>query len=366
MYFCKSCNYSTKDRSNYNKHKKSKKHLKKLKAKSNPSDNPPIIEKNIDTSYKPVSIDTNTSSRPHAADHICPHCGVRYTRLDNLKRHEGKCVSKKLQDKDIELKSLKQKLDETTKQKDEYHNYYKQLLEISNNRLNTDNIGAFNYIINHYNNADPLKEITYKEYKKARNMTYIKNTPHDEQIIEDIFVAHKHKRLHKMLGDIIIKLYRTSDPKKQSLWSTDGSRNKYVVRRQNEALCQWVADNKGSYTMDKVVMPLISHIEELISQWVGKHCREKEEDIYMEFECSSDEDHDMEESEQDPFVKNIKREKYATKVTECVGILTDLKKDIEKKWIQRKTLKYISPHFSVDKTSIKDEKKSRKRKMRKN
>jgi hypothetical protein len=172
-----------------------------------------------------------------------PSLWGRYTHLDNLKRYEGKCVSRKLREQSNELKSLKEKLKEkdktievTTKQKDKYHNYYKQLLEISNNKLNTDNISAFHYITSYYNEADPLKEITYKDYKKARDMMYLKNMPHDEQILEDIFVSYRNKKLHKMLGDIIIKLYRTDDPKKQSLWSTDGSRNKYVVRRQNKAL----------------------------------------------------------------------------------------------------------------------------------
>jgi hypothetical protein len=258
------------------------------------------------------------------------------------------------------LKTLKQKLEDTTKQKDEYHNYYKQLLEISNNKLNTDNISAFNYIISHYNEADPLKEITYKDYKKAREMMYIKNMSHDEQILEDIFIAYKHKRLHKMIGDIIIKLYLTDDPKKQSFWSTDGSRSKYVVRKQNKALCQWVADNKGSYTMDKVVKPLMDHIRDMISQWVDKHCRENENDIYLEFECSSDEDCSSSESEENPFVEDLKKDKYVTKVNEYIGILTNLKNDIEKKWIQRKILKYISPYFSVNKTSIEDDKKKHK------
>lgn len=363
MHCCKICNYKTKDRSNYSRHQKSKKHLKKIQANLIPSDKPPINDKNLNTSHKPVPINDKSISTHRSIEHICSHCGGRYTRYDNLKRHEGKCVAKRLQDKDNALRHknkeneiLKQRLEETTKQKDEYHNYYKQLLEISNNRLNTDNISAFNYIISHYNEADPLKEITYKEYKKARDMTYIKNKPHDEQIIEDIFIAHKNKRLHKMLGDIIIKLYRTDDPKKQSLWSTDGSRNKYVVRKQNKALCQWVADNKGSYTMNRVVSPLIEHIKDMISQWVDKHCRENEEDLYLEFECSSDEDCNSSESEENPFAKDLKRDKYVTKVNEYIGILTDLKNDIEKKWVQRKTLKYISPYFSVNKTSIKDDK----------
>jgi hypothetical protein len=271
---------------------------------------------------------------------------------------------KMVKEKDKMVKANEKALEETTKQKDEYHNYYKQLLEISNNKLNTDNISAFNYIISHYNEADPLKEITYKDYKKARDMKYLRNMPHDEQILEDIFISYKHKRLHKLLGDIIIKLYRTDDPKKQSLWSTDGSRNKYVVRKQNAALCQWVADNKGSYTMDKVVTPLMEHLKDMISQWVDKHCREKEEDLYLDFECSSDENYSSDSSdssEENPFAKDLRKDKYVTKVSEYIGILTDLKRDIDKKWVQRKTLKYISPYFSVDKTVIKDKKRRKKR-----
>lgn len=385
MQYCEYCNYTTKDKWNFIKHKKTKKHLRNLatfQSRTFSTNNPPIIEQNfkkkIDTYNKHESVNGKHTREPYTIAHICPYCGTRYSRSDSLKRHEARCVVKKLQDKDNENEMLKRLLEEkdkivkekdkmvkekdktieeTTKQKEEYRNYYKQLLEISNNKLNTDNISAFNYIICHYNEADPLKEITYKDYKKARDMKYLRSMPHDEQILEDIFIAYKHKHLHKTLGDIIIKLYCTDDPKKQSLWSTDGSRNKYVVRKQNDKLCQWIADTKGFYTMDKVVKPLMDHIKDMIEQWVNKHCRENEEDIYLEFECSSDEDYISSESEENPFAKDLKREKYETKVTECVGILTDLKKDIEKKWIQRKTLKYISPYFSIDKTSIKDKKR---------
>jgi hypothetical protein len=283
--------------------------------------------------------------------------------LKLLLEEKDKMVKEKdkmVKEKDKIVKANEKALEETTKQKEEYYNYYKQLLEISNNKLNTDNISAFNYIISHYNEADPLKEITYKDYKKTRDMMYLKNIPHDEQILEDIFIAYKHKRLHKMIGDIIIKIYRSENPKKQSLWSTDGSRNKYVVRKQNNTLCQWVADNKGSYTMDKVIKPLMDHIRDMISQWVDKHCRENEDDIYLEFECSSDEDYSSEESEENPFAKDLRKDKYITKVNEYIGILTDLKKDIERKWIQCKTLKYISPYFSVDKTTVENKKKCKK------
>jgi hypothetical protein len=58
--------------------------------------------------------------------------------------------------------------------------------------------------------------------------------------------------------------------------------------------------------MDKVVKPLMSHIKDMISQWVDKHCRENEEDIYIEFECSSDEDCSSSESEENPFTKDLK------------------------------------------------------------
>ena len=69
MYQCKLCNYNTNDKSNYNRHILTKKHIKNEKnvCKKN------VCEKSLQ--YK------------------CEECGKSYKYLSGLSRHKNKCES---------------------------------------------------------------------------------------------------------------------------------------------------------------------------------------------------------------------------------------------------------------------------------
>jgi hypothetical protein len=395
---CKYCKYTTKDRRNYIKHCKTKKHKRNIETyKTGPKLNQVLPEFN--------QKNKKSTQQKSTSGYNCKFCTTDFTTLGSLKRHGTRCVLQKLHEKDIELLNKEKELqsfkkekeieidmikkenaynEKELRQKTEFIHYYKQLLELTDNKIKDPNVSAFNYIVTNYTKAVPLKRITYKDYKKAKNFKYSGKLPHDEQILEDLFVSYKHKKLHKDIGNIIIKLYRNTDPTMQSLWSTDESRMKYIVRKNvGHDDYRWEADNRGTYTAKHIIDPLIDTINKLISIWVNKHCKDEDEDdddndendknsenckngknendddkknigSEDEFVCTSDEDYISTDTDSNvnPFQTDLDDYNYKKKVTNYIGILTELKSDIEKKWVQRKILRYISPYFAIDKRTI--------------
>ena len=117
-YYCRVCNYGTDDASNFIKHKKRKRHKDNIKANK-------VIED--EENLKKFS---------------CPHCGVRYTRKDALKRHEDKCSQRYI---NLLRKELQAQLTINSVQKEKLDKYksdineYKDLMSNAIRELNQAN-----------------------------------------------------------------------------------------------------------------------------------------------------------------------------------------------------------------------------------
>ena len=68
---CEACNYTTHRIYNFNKHLKTKKHLKNLN--------------NISSAF--YKYPPKSSEIPHNEFYVCHYCNKSFTRIDNLKRH---------------------------------------------------------------------------------------------------------------------------------------------------------------------------------------------------------------------------------------------------------------------------------------
>ena len=200
LYECKSCNYTTKYNSNYNKHLKTKKHItnddklryENVKNNTLPSktlQNPPILKKNPPKSSgnppvfvknppkpsgkEPIvsgklnnsgSMAENMNQTPDLFNnpskfYICEHCNTEFSRKDNLKRHlETRCkLSKKEPVVDYKEMFYLMK-DELEKEKEEFKKQISILLEkVGNTTTNITN--TQNIQLNSYGNED-LSHIT--------------------------------------------------------------------------------------------------------------------------------------------------------------------------------------------------------------
>ncbi len=141
VYTCTFCDYITEIQSTYSHHKKSKKHLEKVTKSNN--------DNTLNHSKTPINTLNNPENVNIYTNLTCKFCLCKFTRVDNLMRHQNKyCSSKKIEnikteyimkDKDKEIESLKNKCEE----------YKKELSIIKNNidKPNTNNININNELI---------------------------------------------------------------------------------------------------------------------------------------------------------------------------------------------------------------------------
>lgn len=94
-YRCDVCDYETKKKTDFTKHCETNKHKKKLEKRKK--------DKKI---KKILIIGKNNGENEEECivsnDNICKFCGRSYRRLDGLMRHESKCSTKIIHEKDKE------------------------------------------------------------------------------------------------------------------------------------------------------------------------------------------------------------------------------------------------------------------------
>ena len=87
----------------------------------------------------------------------------------------------------------------------------------------------------------------------------------NKKTVEDVISAYKHRTMSKYIGDIILKIYKKEDPKKQSVWNTDDTRLTYLVKELlNNKSSNWIVDKKGTKTAEYLIDPLLEHIKTLV------------------------------------------------------------------------------------------------------
>ena len=91
IYRCELCNYKSKDKPNYNKHCKTKKHLKRIKEFEQNSDDSSDEYFSLHTEST-SSTQKSTKSTSKKSKLGCQYCGKRLSRIDSVKRHEVKCL----------------------------------------------------------------------------------------------------------------------------------------------------------------------------------------------------------------------------------------------------------------------------------
>ena len=179
MYICNLCNYNTEDKSNFNHHNKSKKHL------------------------------------------------------FNLNTENKKEENEKLKLKEKEIEELKQELIKVKEEKKELEvtaKIYKELSEKAKN-VNQGIIinNNMSYVNKHFKNAPPLKKIS--DY--TINGIDLDDDTQIDKLTENIIYSYKNKCLHKLIGDHIVKHYKKDDLKLQSFHATDIARRKYLVKLED-------------------------------------------------------------------------------------------------------------------------------------
>ena len=314
-YNCEICNYGTYDFGNFSRHKQSKKHIKNtelnrqtvIQYRSN--FDPPVIQKK--------------SQKHDQNDKIifeCKHCFACFTSKTNMYRHmRSRCKIKKYDDSRI--KNLE--------------NQVSKLIDVS--LTNTDaiktasqtmnkSLSTINYAIKNFQNAPPIGILSGE--KLDGFIEYEGNT---DRSIEEIIIHHFEKRkLHQLLGDLVVKEYKKENPKKQSVWSSDVSRLTFIIRQVvgDTKSNKWMVDKNGVDLTKLIIQPLVEKVIEILREFVNK-CHSKIQKIEKINRLNNE-------------LEYITRERLRNMEKANSVIMS-----IKLKKMNTEILKYIAPYFNL-------------------
>ena len=241
-YTCELCNYKTDNKSNLNRHLKSKLH----EEKSGEMDDSDLVVSK-----------TPQNSSDHTNNLICPFCKMTFSRSSNLTRHKQKCTDKNMEirEKDKEIQLLKHHIEQLN-----------QMIQnnkpISNNSHsnNTYNISVKNYIQQNYPDAPPLQKLN--DYSLLDDDI--------SHLTDNLVYNFNHKQLDKYVGEFLVKYYKKEDSTQQSIWNSDVSRITYLIKELlGNKKSIWNHDYKGVKTKEYIITPLLKYIKDYIHEYLN-------------------------------------------------------------------------------------------------
>ena len=333
QYQCKNCDYKTSSQSNFCNHKKTKKHLEKIRnldilCHENIIAFPEISKssKNLENGNKKTAIILE-----------CDICSKKYITKSGLFKHKKTCYSINSQENIIS--ELKHKLEITEKEKEfekKEKELYKKLEEQKSDFLNNFMNNA-NVLLNKANDntkitAQAMQTISIsaikyanEKFKSAPILLPIDNFNINDlsfdkkedrsQLTETLIYNAKLKSLDKLLGNHIIKYYKKDNPQNQSIYTTDCSRLNYIVRELIENVEKWEIDKNGIKICTKIIKPLIDKCIELLLVYQKELIDEMSEGNY--------------------------------KNKDNIYIIINIIMSIDKGSLESDINKYIAPHFNI-------------------
>ena len=272
-YECNICNYTTKEKSNLNRHLKSSKHIKNVSHDLTINSENIITESHKKsnsngTQMEPKWNPNGTSDKQKKVIHACKYCENVFSGANSLARHIKSCYTKQEKENILEeqIRQLNEKLlqfemsnEHYIKENEHYKaetNHYKQMLREAGGIVKKS-VSSLTYAMDNYNTAPALKTMEIKEIE------YFDET--EKKIVEDILSSYKHKTVGKYLGDLIIKIHKKDDPKNQSIWNTDDNRLTYLIKElMHNDSSNWIIDKKGIKTQTYLIEPLLTHVKVLL------------------------------------------------------------------------------------------------------
>jgi len=305
-FSCDKCKYNTNNKSNFNKHNTSSKHIKNSKNNN---------EIKI-TNFK------------------CQFCNVYFSNVSNLYRHTKKCIignileASKIETNNIskEIEFLKEKnaiLEKHDKEKDKHIDFYKSITATAGSAVKSS-MSALTYAIKKYNISPQLESMEDYTilYITDKNKT---EADCSETFAKNLIYNHNHNLLHAYLGEFIISYYKKDDPTKQSIWNSDCSRLTYIIRELMNNKLEWQVDKKGVRTCAYIIDPLLTYIKTFLTDYISKKG--------IDMKKSSD-------------------AREMVRIMEYQGIAIKIIGSIDDKSLANNINKYIAPQFYLNKSDV--------------
>lgn len=275
MFTCDLCFYNTLDRSNFYHHKQTKKHILNIEKNK--------LDKQKNKSYHKLSQNNdNITTTEKLQQNECSLCKKIFSYKSNLSRHKKICQNIKIdENKNINKDEDKEILALKLEQEKRVNKILSDMLTNANlivnkttnlaNNAQSVTMSALNYANKIYKDAPYIKPI---ENFKIKNLDYDNNNE-KTQLIETILYYARTNSLDKLLGDHIVKHYKTDDPAEQMFHSTDVARLSYIVKQLIEEASEknnyvpedeWQKDPSGKEISKHIIDPLIKKIIEILGE----------------------------------------------------------------------------------------------------
>ena len=244
IFTCECCNYSTRNKYDWNKHTQTKKHIRNSSIKSGEvklSFNPSVVEE-----------------IPKQPEHIC-ECGKTYKYYSGLSRHKTKC-------KYINSKSLTKTTDSSIvqQQRDQIaslESLLKKTIESQQETLNSL-MGKVGNTTNTTNNTINNMQINFflnEECKNAMNLTdFIENV---KVSLEDLSYTKEHGYA-KGISNILVKHLNDMDPKDRPIHCSDKKRLQFYIKEEDK----WGKDT-DNVKIDKSIDDVSKKQIKQIAEW---------------------------------------------------------------------------------------------------
>ena len=92
-----------------------------------------------------------------------------------------------------------------------------------------------------------------------------------DNFLLDIVYDHNHTILHESIGNSIIEMYKKVNPQRQAIWTTDTSRQNYIVLIENaigKKEVDWITDKNGIHVKDKIIDPILAYLKAKLEDYV--------------------------------------------------------------------------------------------------
>jgi len=334
-HICDICNYETNDLSNFSRHKLSQKHIKKIEHNASKSASKSAkISQQKSIIADELKTKSDTESDDGKTPFSCRFCHKFFKHNQSLWKHEKyRCRDKSdLEDK---INELNDKISQITNEKEKILN-----IATTNAKVAKKSMSAMSFALKHYENAPPIGLLEDDEFDEMSNLLMYDSSGRrkTEKSIEEVIIFH-HKQctLSKILGDLIVKVYKKSNPRKQSAWSSDITRLTFIIKDivGKNKKSKWVVDKKGIHFSETIINPLLNKISEMLIRCNDK-CGARVRNITNKYNLQNEEENEIKNK------LSIMQEINSTLITIKLGK------------IHMDILKYVAPYFNLNFSNVDD------------
>lgn len=332
-YECIVCNYTTERKSSYTRHNNSARHLYAVKNEN--------ISKT--TPLRP-HYDPNSAKKPMITN-ICSYCGKYYMYMRGLTRHMKSCSAKnellvKYNEISSKYSDISSKYDELQDHNMKLVGKYEELVDkygvkcdtvesdlIKMIKHNSTNPNVYSFVLDKFKKTKPLVPIKEEDVPSLKFLKDILSKKNGKMELCDELQHHVlHKTLKVFFGNFYVDSYKKEDKTTQQFFSTDCARLNYVVRSIVDGAPGWERDNKGLIISEYLITPILKYIKKHLTKYTQKYL----DYAFMKAKSGADKVHAVEK----------------------IHRFLDITKQINNGSLNTGILKYISPHFKLDKSYI--------------